>query len=64
MSSNNIEIIQNSNINVSSILQVYIYGITQNINITNNSAYYNCDHYLSSSFFSVYTRTFLYLLLI
>ncbi|MCG2882775.1 MAG: hypothetical protein L7G81_00495 [Candidatus Nanopusillus sp.] len=60
MSSNSIEIIQNSNINVSSILQVYIYGTTQNINITNNSAYYNCDNYLSSSFFSVYTRTFLY----
>jgi len=31
MSSNNIEIIQNSYINVSSILQVYIYGTTQNI---------------------------------
>ena len=60
MSSNNIEIIQNSNINLSSILQVYIYGITQNISITNNSASYNCNNYLSSSFFSVYTRTYLY----
>ena len=60
MSSNNIEVIQNSNINVSSILQVYIYGITQNISITNNSASYNCNNYLSSSFFSVYTRTYLY----
>jgi len=60
MSSNNIEIIQNSNINVSSILQVYIYGTTQNISITNNSAYYNCNNYLSSTFFGVYTRTYLY----
>ena len=60
MSSNNIEVIQNSYINVSSILQVYIYGITQNISITNNSASYNCNNYLSSSFFSVYTRAYLY----
>jgi hypothetical protein len=59
-SSNSIGIIQRSYINVSSVLQVYIYGSTQNISIINNSAYYNCYNHLSSSFFTVYTRTYLY----